>query len=162
GVLVLRSRPRTADGPATESSGSVIRSWIAVSLVLGLVVFCAAAFLVDDASLRSTLFGGLIASVGAAVAFYFSSGTADQARSDVLNAALAGAHGGTQPTGFVDDTPPGATVGTQYSYQFVANGFPTPHFSLASGTLPTGLVLSANGLLEGTPTAAGPYTFAVR
>jgi hypothetical protein len=73
----------------------VIRSWIAISLVMGLPVFCATAFLINDASLRSTLYGGLIASVGAAIAFYFSSKAADQSRADVLNAAVTLAHGGT-------------------------------------------------------------------
>jgi beta-lactam-binding protein with PASTA domain len=43
-----------------------------------------------NTSLQSTLFGGLVASVGAAVAFYFSSKSAEQARQDVLTA--------TQPT----------------------------------------------------------------
>src|SRR5437016_14228215 len=53
------------------AGGSVVRSWIALSLVLGLVMFCAFSFAVDDATLRSTLIGGLTASVGAAITFYF-------------------------------------------------------------------------------------------
>ena len=62
------------------------RSWIAISLVLGLLAFCAAAFLITDTTLRSTLFGGLIASAGAAIAFYFSSSAADKTRADILKA----------------------------------------------------------------------------
>lgn len=67
---------------------TLIRSWIAIALVLGLLLFCAVAFGIDDESLRSTLIGGLVASSGAAVAFYFSSQSSDQARSDILSAAF--------------------------------------------------------------------------
>ena len=35
-------------------------------------------------------------------------------------------------------------------------------FSLSSGVLPPGLALSADGLISGTPTTAGVYTFTVR
>ena len=70
------------------AGAGVVRSWIAISLVLGLVLFTAFAFAVDDASLRSTLIGGLTASVGSAVAFYFSSKSADKARQDLLSATV--------------------------------------------------------------------------
>ena len=108
GVVVIVGRRSVAG----DQPGSVIRSWIAITLVMGLLVFCATAFLVDDASLRSTLFGGLIASVAGAVAFYFSSKSADQARADILNAATALAQGGVPPTGFLDVTPPSPAVGS--------------------------------------------------
>jgi len=71
-----------------DADATLVRSWIAISLVAGLLIFCAVAFSINDSSLRSTLFGGLIASVGAAVAFYFSAKGADQARQDILSAAL--------------------------------------------------------------------------
>jgi Putative Ig domain len=157
--------PGAAAGSVTAGEpGSVIRSWIAISLVMGLLVFCATAFLIDDASLRSTLYGGLIASVGAAIAFYFSSKGADQARADVLSAAVTMAQGGTPPTGFTAASPPPATSGTHYSYPFVANGQPTPQYILASApdTVPPGLVLSTNGILAGLPTTPGVYTFTLR
>jgi hypothetical protein len=143
--------------------GSVVRSWIAISLVMGLLVFCATAFLIDDPSLRSTLYGGLIASVGAAVAFYFSSKGADQARSDILNATLALSQGGTPPTGFTAMTPQPAVSNTPYTYTFAANGQPMPRITLVSGSpLPPGLLLSTDGTLEGTPTGPGTYTFSLR
>jgi PASTA domain len=65
------------------AGGSVVRSWISLSLVLGLVLFCAFSFAVDDANLRSTLIGGLTASVGAAVTFYFQS----KNNQDIMDAA---------------------------------------------------------------------------
>src|SRR3954454_19504070 len=70
------------------TSDSLVRSWLAVSLILGLLVFCAASFAIDDHNLRSTLIGGLVASSGAAVAFYFASKNADQARQDILDASF--------------------------------------------------------------------------
>lgn len=162
GILVSVTRAKVPSGDQGDPPGSVVRSWIAISLVMGLLIFCAAAFLIDDPSLRSTLFGGLIASVGAAVAFYFSSKAADQARTDVLNATMALAQFGTPPTGFVAMSPTVGSTGAQYRYQFVANGQPTPRYTLASGSLPPGLVLAADGTLEGTPTAQGSSTFSVR
>jgi hypothetical protein len=63
--------------------GSIVRSWLALSLVTGLVLFCVFSFAIDDATLRSTLLGGLTASVGAAVTFYFQSKT----NQDIVDAA---------------------------------------------------------------------------
>ncbi len=156
GGVVLRARKELKD--ASGQSGSVIRSWIAISLVMGLVVFCAAAFLIDDSSLRSTLFGGLVTAVGAAVAFYFSAQAADQARTDVLSAL---GQGGTAPAAFSHATPPDGPSGTPYSYQFVAGGQPSPTYGVTSGHLPDGLSLSPDGTLHGTPTTVGAYTFVV-
>ena len=85
GVVVIWGRNILGDDQ-TDQPAPLIRSWIAISLVLGLLAFCAAAFLITDTTLRSTLFGGLIASVGAAIAFYFSSSAADKTRADILKA----------------------------------------------------------------------------
>ncbi len=85
GLIVILAR---AKAPRSDAGGSVVRSWIAVSLVLGLVLFTAFAFAVDDTALRSTLVGGLAASVGSAVSFYFSAKSSDQARQDLLSAAI--------------------------------------------------------------------------
>ena len=87
-----RPASQFVQGPVepSDSDGTLVRSWIAISLVSGLLVFCAVALSTGNTSLQSTLFGGLVASVGAAVAFYFSSKSAEQARQDVLTA--------TQPT----------------------------------------------------------------
>jgi hypothetical protein len=57
-----------------------------------------------------------------------------------------------------------ATVGSLYSYTYVATGIPAPTFSVSSGLLPPGVTLNASsGVLSGTPTttAGSPYNFVV-
>ena len=57
-----------------------------------------------------------------------------------------------------------ATAGTSYSQQISANGggvSDSYSYALASGSLPAGLTLSSGGLLSGTPTAAGSFSFTV-
>jgi len=56
---------------------------------------------------------------------------------------------------------PGGTVGQAYSQTLAATGGTPPYtWSLASGSLPPGLSLSASGgVVSGTPTTAGTYSF---
>jgi PASTA domain-containing protein len=101
GRRVLEGAPtsRSGSGPGAAGTGSqkdradstLVRSWLAMSLVGGLLIFAAVSFWLDDTTLRSTLIGGVIANAGAAVAFYFASKSSDQARRDILNAALPSA-----------------------------------------------------------------------
>ncbi len=49
-----------------------------------------------------------------------------------------------------------------YHHAYSATGAPRPTYSLLSGTLPPGLVLSAAGVLAGTPTTAGTYNGVVQ
>jgi Putative Ig domain/Regulator of chromosome condensation (RCC1) repeat len=68
--------------------------------------------------------------------------------------------GPTQPELIGD--PPSGMVGVPYSFQFETTPQqPSPEFLVSSGHLPGGLTLSPSGLLSGTPTAAGSYTFTV-
>ncbi|NVN93216.1 MAG: putative Ig domain-containing protein [Desulfuromonadales bacterium] len=56
-----------------------------------------------------------------------------------------------------------ATVGTAYSQTLAANGGRTPYtWSRSSGTLPTGLTLNSAGVISGTPTATGTFSFTAR
>jgi hypothetical protein len=72
-----------------EQSGlGIIRAMLALVLVGGLVILAGASFSMGDTQTRSLLIGGLVASSAAAVAFYFASRDADNARRDLLNAAL--------------------------------------------------------------------------
>ncbi|QIM15671.1 hypothetical protein G7067_03365 [Leucobacter insecticola] len=64
---------------------------------------------------------------------------------------------GTAPS--ITGTPDAATVGTAYSYAFAVTGTPAPTVTVASGTLPAGLVISASGVITGTPILQGSYDF---
>jgi sugar lactone lactonase YvrE len=67
------------------------------------------------------------------------------------------------PTFSADSPHSTATVGTAYSYSYGAvtpDGEPAATFSVSSAALPPGLHLNpTTGVLAGTPTAAGTYTF---
>ncbi len=55
-----------------------------------------------------------------------------------------------------------ATVDAAYSQQLTASGgVATYTYAITSGALPAGVTLSAGGLLSGTPTAGGSFTFTV-
>jgi len=68
-------------------------------------------------------------------------------------------------TALVIDTTslPGGTVGAFYSQSISASGGVPPYaFNITGGSLPAGLSLNVNtGLLSGTPSAAGAFTFLV-
>jgi len=53
-------------------------------------------------------------------------------------------------------------VSTSYSAQLTASGGGTQSWSIVEGALPAGLQLSSSGLISGTPTASGDFTFKVR
>lgn len=59
-------------------------------------------------------------------------------------------------------TLPTGDTGRPYSTQLAATGGNAPLSWSATGTLPPGLSLSSSGLLSGTPTAAGSFTFTAR
>jgi hypothetical protein len=57
-------------------------------------------------------------------------------------------------------TVPAGKVNTAYSMTFAATGGTTPYsWSMPSGALPTGLTLSAAGVISGTPKTSGSFTF---
>ncbi|WDL95303.1 Ig domain-containing protein [Alicyclobacillus sp. ALC3] len=69
----------------------------------------------------------------------------------------------SQPLGIGTTVLPGATAGTAYSGTLTATGGDgTYQWSLASGALPRGLSLGANGTLFGTPQTMGMSTFTLR
>ena len=59
---------------------------------------------------------------------------------------------------------PNGVVSTGYSVALVASGGTTPYiWSITGGSLPSGLTLNPNsGVIAGTPTAAGTFSFTVR
>jgi len=67
----------------------------------------------------------------------------------------------TQAPAFGDPpvTSPSVVNGTYYhDFSQGASGYPTPTYSLGSGTLPAGLTLSSAGVLSGTATTVGTYS----
>jgi hypothetical protein len=58
--------------------------------------------------------------------------------------------------------PTATTLDTPYSFQLSAQGGGTQTWSLVSGSLPSGLQLSSSGLISGTPTATGDFSFNVK
>jgi hypothetical protein len=58
---------------------------------------------------------------------------------------------------------PAATAGTLYSQQLsAAGGIPPYAWAVIGGALPAGISLSTGGLLSGTPTVAGSYSFTIQ
>ncbi len=75
----------------------------------------------------------------------------------------------TAPLTITSSSPlPTGIVGSPYAFTFQATGGVGPaagypySWSLAAGTLPPGLSLNSSGLLSGTPTTAGSYSFRIR
>ena len=67
------------------------------------------------------------------------------------------------PPVIANTTLPGGVVGHAYHWGLAAtNGQPPISWSLDSSSLPPGLTLDARGLISGTPTLAGTYSFGVR
>lgn len=58
---------------------------------------------------------------------------------------------------------PGGVIGDAYSQPLVGSGGSSPYqWSLAAGVLPPGLSLASNGVLSGTPSTVGTFTFTVQ
>jgi large repetitive protein len=57
---------------------------------------------------------------------------------------------------------PNATIGTAYSQTLTASGGGTQTWSITAGALPGGLALASNGVLSGTPTTVGTFSFTVK
>ncbi|MCL2695070.1 MAG: putative Ig domain-containing protein [Clostridiales bacterium] len=68
----------------------------------------------------------------------------------------------TAPVITTDSRLPNAAYDTAYNVQLEAEGDGTIVWSLAKGSLPKGLTLSADGLLSGTPELGGVFTFTVK
>ena len=57
---------------------------------------------------------------------------------------------------------PDAPINQPYSQQLTATGGNVTSWSIVSGALPDGLTLSSGGLISGTPTKAGTFSFSVQ
>ena len=59
-------------------------------------------------------------------------------------------------------TLPSGTDGKPYNYTFSAIGTKPVAWSVASGSLPTGLTLSSSGVISGTPNIAGTFSLVIK
>ncbi len=77
---------------------------------------------------------------------------------------IAPAAGHASSIDFAPVTIPNPTLGVAYSQTFTdtGDGVAPITFAVVSGSLPPGLSLSAGGVLSGTPTTTGTYTFTIR
>ena len=67
------------------------------------------------------------------------------------------------PVSIITTSLPAGVVSTAYSQTLGATGGTTPYtWSVPSGTLPPGLSLSAAGVIAGSPTTAGTFSFTVK
>lgn len=57
--------------------------------------------------------------------------------------------------------PPKAIVGTEYHLTFTLEDSATSNWTLSNGSLPDGLKLSQEGVIAGTPTKEGTFTFTI-
>jgi len=125
-------------------------------------------FKVSQGSLPSGLSltsGGLLAgtpSASGSSSFTVAAANSTGATAASQAYALTVAAPGTSPTTISPSTLAGATAGTAYSQQLSASGPTTPYsFKVSQGSIPSGLSLSSGGLLSGTPSASGSFSFTV-
>ncbi len=69
---------------------------------------------------------------------------------------------GVAPLQIFSQSLPNGVVGSAYTALIGARGGVEPYVFSASGTLPSGVSLTAAGLLNGVPDTAGTYTFSIR
>jgi ferredoxin/plastocyanin len=81
----------------------------------------------------------------------------------VLNVTVSGTSASTAIISFTTTSVQAAVISQAYTSQLLTTGGSGSYvFSLASGSLPAGLILSSSGLISGTPTAIGNSTFSVK
>lgn len=66
------------------------------------------------------------------------------------------------PVAITPTSLPSGTINKSYTQQLYASGSTSYSFSVPWGSLPPGLTLSNVGLIKGTPTSTGSYSFMVR
>ena len=99
----------------------------------------------------------------AGTAYTFTVAAQNAAGTGAASAASTAVRPNASP-GLAFPDPPAGEAGVAYSHQLAVTDGTSPFtWSVSAGSLPPGLTLNpSTGLLDGTPTAAGSYTFTVR
>ncbi|QJR16572.1 putative Ig domain-containing protein [Usitatibacter palustris] len=87
--------------------------------------------------------------------FVYARNSVDWGESSATSAAVTV---GVAPAITSSAPPATAPPNVAYSHTYTATGAPAPTFSVTAGALPTGLNLSAAGVISGTPTVGGTFT----
>ena len=69
---------------------------------------------------------------------------------------------GAKPGDFSNLEPFELRKGQDFTTDLSVDAVPTPLYTIESGSLPPGLILTENGIVQGKPSAAGAYTFKVQ
>jgi large repetitive protein len=94
-------------------------------------------------------------------AFEFTDASGNETAVSIVRVTIT-ITGPTSPISVSPPTLPALVAGTPISQTLSSTGGAAPYtYTLQSGTLPVGLTLS-NGVISGTPTRRGAYTFSVR
>ncbi len=111
---------------------------------------------ISSTQLQATISSSDVAKAGTAQVTAYNSGP-NGGKSNAMPFTV------TPPLKITTTSLPNGDVGVAYSATLSATGGTPPYsWSVASGSLPPGLSLSASGTISGTPTATGSYTFTIR
>ena len=166
-TMVISAAPSppvfTAAGPPARGTSGQLYSYAFAASGVPAPEFTVASGTIPD-GLTLGVDGVLTGRLSTAATFTFS-----------VRAANASGSVTTPPVTIIVDPAPAAPVfsasaptikgmvAVPYSYRFAASGVPAPTFAVVFGALPPGLTLDpTSGSLSGTPTTAGPFTFAVQ
>ena len=159
---------KTASGFTSAGASNIVMAGGATSCNVFWQIGTAAT-LGASSTFRGSLFAGSAISVGTGVNWTGRAIAGTESVTMAGTATIGGCSTATAPPPpcpvitLNPATLPNGTVGVAYAQTIVGSGGVAPYFfSLASGTLPTGLTLTAAGVLAGTPTTAGSFTFTVR
>lgn len=159
---------KTASGFTSAGASNIVMAGGATSCNVFWQIGTAAT-LGAASTFRGSLFAGSAISVGTGVNWTGRAIAGTESVTMAGSATIGGCSTATAPPPTCPvitlnpATLPNGTVGVAYAQTIVGSGGAAPYFfTLASGTLPTGLTLTAAGVLAGTPTTAGSFTFTVR
>jgi len=154
----------TADAaPSTATVGSAYGPYAFRASGFPLPTFALTAGALPDGLSLDSASGVLSGTPTTPGTYTFTVGASNGLGHDAASVTITVAPAPAAPVFSAEAPPAAATVGSGYSYSFVASGSPAPTFAVASGALPSGLSLdSATGLLSGTPSLAGSSTFSVK